>query len=302
MAREKICIMTDCACDLPKSILKIYNIQLVDFYIETNEGKFQDIHEITAENVFEYLLIEGKTIKTSPPSVEEFIRYFIKQLSQYDEIIYIALTSKISRSLEFAIQAATKMRMLDKRIHIFDSKHISTGTGLIALKAAEMARENKTSQEILLELEKMCNKISATFLIQDLDYLCRNGRVDKRLKTICDFLNLHLVLQMKDGFLKIKTFKIGNYEKSMIRYMKKELKNISEENIEKLCVTYSGVNVQMLKKLKWSFKNIAHIDSIMTIKASATTSGNSGPQSIGLFFIKNKPLNEKSLKKVKEIT
>lgn len=286
MVREKICIMTDCACDLPKSILKIYNIKLIDFYIETNEGKFQDIHEITAENVFEYLLNEEKMINTSSPSVEEFIRYFIKQLSKYDEIIYITLTSKISHSLEFATQAATKMKILNKRIHIFDSKQISTGTGLIALKAAEMARENNTSQEILLELKKMCNEVSATFLIQDLDYLCRNGRVDKRLKIICNFFKLYPVLQMKDGVIKIKTFQIGNYEKSMIRYMKKELKNISEENMEKLCVTYSGVNVQTLKRLKWNFKNIACMHSVMTIKASATTSGNSGPQSIGLFFIK----------------
>ncbi len=286
MVREKICVMTDCACDLPKSILKIYDINMVYFYIETEEGKFQDIHEITSENVFEYLSEEGKTTKTSPPSAEEFIRYFIKQLGRYDEIIYVTLSSKVSTSMQAVTKAATQMKMLDKRIHIFDSKQLSTGTGLLALKAVEMAKEGKTSKEILLELEKMRTKICSTFIVKNLDYLYQNKRVNKQLKTICDFFNIHLVLQIKDGFMKIKSFQIGNYERSIVRYIKKELRNIPKEKIDRLCITYAGVNLETLKRLKVNLNGTTNMNTIMTIKASATTSGNCGPQTIGLIFIK----------------
>ncbi len=286
MVHEKICVMTDCACDLPKSILKIYDINMAYFYIETEKGRFQDIHEITSQNVFEYLMDEEKTTKTSPPPVEEFIRYFIKQLGRYEEIIYITLSSKISTSMENVIKAATQMKMLDKRIHIFDSKQLSTGTGLLALKAVEMAKEGKTSKEILLELEKMRTKICATFIVQNLDYLYQNKRVNKQLKTICDFFNIHLVLQIKDGFMKIKSIQIGNYERSIMRYIRKELKNIPKEKMDRLCITYAGVNLQTLKLLKVNLNKAINMNTVMTIKASATTSGNCGPQTIGLFFIR----------------
>ena len=53
--KRTICITTDCVCDLPTETLKENDIDVVYFYIETDTGRFRDVSEITAQNIFDYL-------------------------------------------------------------------------------------------------------------------------------------------------------------------------------------------------------------------------------------------------------
>jgi len=61
---------------LPTDILKRYEIDLMYFYIETETGKFRDVAEITAQNVFEYVENGGQHLVSKPPMVEEFRDFF----------------------------------------------------------------------------------------------------------------------------------------------------------------------------------------------------------------------------------
>ena len=65
MAKEKLCITTDCVCDLPDYLLKKHNIDLIYFYINTDTGRFRDRDEITAQNVFEYYANNGRECVTT---------------------------------------------------------------------------------------------------------------------------------------------------------------------------------------------------------------------------------------------
>ena len=58
--KKKICITTDCVCDLPDEMLRDNDIDIVYFYIDTDTGRFRDRSEITAQNIFEYLKNGGK--------------------------------------------------------------------------------------------------------------------------------------------------------------------------------------------------------------------------------------------------
>ncbi len=286
MAGKKICIMTDCACDLPENILKMYDINVIYFYIETERGRFRDIDEITSENVFEYLMSDGKRTKTSPPKAEEFIEYFVKKLGEYDEIIHIAISSQISKCVEVSTKAAKQMGILNECIHIFDSKHLSTGAGLLVIRAAKMAKAGSTTKEILSELETMHSKVSTTFMVQDLDYLYRNGMVSRQAKMLCSMFKVHPVLEMRDGFIKLKSIQIGDYEKSTVRYIKKQLKHVQKIQNNKLFITYAGCSVHDLKIIRQEVDKYISFDSIMKVKASATISVNCGPRTFGLFILK----------------
>lgn len=285
--KNSICITTDCVCDLPNEILKEYNIDVLYFYIETDTGRFRDVSEITAQNIFDYLNNGGQKSKTNAPAPDEFIEFFTNKLKTCDEIIYIATGSKLSAAVKNSKEAVEQMGKLGEKIHIFDSGHLSTGIGHIALKAAEMVKNGVSNSEtILAELEKMRNVVSTSFMADSADYLYRNGRVSKAVQVMCSIFNIHPVLAMKNGHLGLKAVKIGSYEKSTLRYIRNELKTPNIRT-DRLFITHAGCTANDIKLIKKEVNHIMKFDSVIVTKASATISGNSGPRTFGLLFVKN---------------
>ncbi len=286
MAGTKVCITTDCVCDLPEDVLKRHNIDMMYFYIETETGRFRDVDEITAQNIFESIERGGKRTISNAPPVEEFMEFFNQKLRTCDEIIHIAISSKISMSVRNSMNAAGRLGAAASRIHIFDSQHLSTGIGLLVLKAAEMAAAGHGSAEILSALEKMRGKVSTTFMAKNADFLYQNKQVNKTTKDLCNFFNIHPVLEMRDGFLKLKTIQMGDYEKSAVRYVRKTLRRSKTIDTGRAFITHAGCSVNDLKIVRREVDKRIAFDSIMVSKASATISGNSGPRTFGVLFVK----------------
>ncbi len=286
MAGNRICITTDCVCDLPDDMLKKNEVELVYFYITTDSGRFKDVAEITAQNVFEYLAVTGGKTTTEAPPKDEFLSFFNRKLKEYDEIIHIAISSGVSKSYENAMQAVEEMGDMGKQVHVVDSWHLSTGIGHLVLRAAEMARSGADSKQIIDEMTEMRNRVSSSFMADNADYLYRNAKVTKTVQRICSLFKIHPVLGMKEGQLKLKSFHIGNYEKSAVRYIRSELKNYSKIKNKLLFITHAGCRASDMKLARLQVNHIMKFDEVIVTKASATISGNSGPRTFGLLYIK----------------
>ena len=287
MAENKICITTDCVCDLPDEILKKNNVDLIYFYIETDSGRFRDIDEITAQNVFDYLENGGvKTVTEAPPS-NEFIHFFNEKLKSYDAIIHICISSKISKSFSNAIQAVEEMGEKN-RIYVIDSLHLSTGIGHMVLRAAEMVRSGSCAENIIAEMEDMRSMVSTSFMADNTDFLYLNGQVSKAVHKICTIFKIHPVLSMQNGFLKLKSSCIGNYKRSAAKYVRAELKSTNRIKSNRLFITHAGCSTSDIKMIKKYVSNFMKFDDVIVTKASATISSNSGPRTFGLLYIKEK--------------
>ncbi len=285
--KRKICITTDCVCDLPDEMLKEYNVDVVYFYIETDSGRFRDVNEITAQNIFDYLKNGGQKSMTTAPPPNEFIDVFTKKLKENDEVIHIATGSSLSACVKNSKTAVEQMGNLGERVHIFDSGHLSTGIGHIVIKAVEMVRNGvDDSGRILSELENMRDRVSTSFMADSADYLYRNKRVSKAVQMLCGIFNIHPVLAMQKGVLGLKSVQIGSYEKSALRYVRKELKTPNIK-ADRLFITHAGCTASDIKMIKNEVSRIMKFDSVIVTKASATVSGNSGPRTFGLLYVKD---------------
>ena len=118
--KNSICITTDCVCDLPNEILKEYNIDVLYFYIETDTGRFRDVSEITAQNIFDYLNNGGQKSKTNAPAPDEFIEFFTNKLKTCDEIIYISTGSKLRTAVKKSKKAVEQKGKLGEKKHKLD--------------------------------------------------------------------------------------------------------------------------------------------------------------------------------------
>ena len=288
MAENRICITTDCVCDLPDEMLRKNNVDLIYFYIETDSGRFKDVDEITAQNIFEYLKNGGiKAVTEAPPS-DEFVSFFTEKLKTYDSVIHIAISSRISKSVSYAKQAAEMMGEEGKRVHIIDSGHLSTGIGHMVLRAAEMVRGGSNSEQIISEMEDMRGRVSTSFMADNADYLYLNGQVGKGVHKLCTMFHIHPVLGMEDGYLKLKACHIGNYRKSAAKYVRAELRANRKIKGNRLFITHAGCSTSDIKMVKKYVGSLMKFDEIVVTKASATISSNSGPRTFGLLYIKEK--------------
>ncbi len=288
MTDNRICITTDCVCDLPDEILKKNNVDMVYFYIKTDTGCFKDVDEITAQNIFDYLKNGGVKSETEAPPADEFVSFFTEKLKKYDHVIHISISSKISKSVENATQAVEKMGEDGKRVHIVDSGHLSTGIGHIVLSAAKMARGGADYQQIIAKAEDLRDRVSTTFMADNADYLYRNGKVGKNVQRICGFFRIHPVLGMKDGYLKLKSFQIGDYKRSALNYIRSELKPHKSIRTKRLFITHAGCSVNDIRLIKKEVNRIMKFDEVIVTKASATISSNSGPRTFGLLYLTEK--------------
>lgn len=282
--RKNIVITSDCVCDLPTELLEQYDVEIIYFYVITDNGCFKDRDEISARNVVEYFANGGKHIQTLAPAVEEYRDFFKDKLEKCDEILHISIASTLSKSVENASEAAKEF---SGRVKVFDSGHLSTGIGHMVIKAASLAAENRSASEIINFLEDIKDKISTSFIAKNADYLYRTGRVSKFVKDACTTFRVHPVLGMKNGMMKLKLAYIGDYEKAVLRYARKEVRRAEKIDKKRVFITHAACSIKLISAVKEEITKKCGFEQIIVSNASATISSNCGADTIGVLWVKN---------------
>lgn len=287
MEKKKVGIIAECVCDLPPNIIEEYDISIVYFLVETDSGIFADTYEITAENIIGYMEAGGKKSKSSAPSVEVYIEAFRKKLKKYEEVFLPTIGSSISASYANAVKAVREMGDEGKRIHVFDTGHLSTGLGHMVISAAQLASAGESAETITAALTDLQSRVSTSFIAMNVNYLYRNGLVSKTVMKLCGMLNAHPVLVMKKGKLTAEYIEFGNYERSYARYIKRQLKGSGRIDKTRAFITYAGVPLKYIEEIKNQAERLGGFREIIVTKASATISSNCGPGTVGVLFIRN---------------
>lgn len=286
---KKLGISTDCLSDLPDSYLRAHSIDVMRFYIHTANGKFtgkfKDGVEITARNILEYFEDGGEMPKTRIAAPEEYRFFFQKNLKQYDEIIHFAVSNKASLSYHNATESLQLLGEDGKRVTVIDSGHLSMGLGLMVLKAVEMRDSGKSTAEIIEASKNMRSKISTSFIVTRADHLYHNGKISKSVKDVCSLFRSHPVFFMKDRKITLKSLRIGNYGKAVLRYVRSELKHSDKIDQKLLFITHAGCPQKIISQILAEIEKTCKFDKVIVNKASATFTCNTGPAMVGLYYV-----------------
>ena len=128
-------IITDSSCDLPQELIDKYNVDILPLRINLGEKSYADRTDITPEQIFAWADEHKDTPKTSVFSIDTAINWFEKYPE--DELICFSISTEMSSSLN-----VMRLAMLDvegeDRIHLIDSRNLSSGIGLLVCAAGEM--------------------------------------------------------------------------------------------------------------------------------------------------------------------
>lgn len=179
---SKIAILADSSCDFTPERAQKAGFFVVPLQVTFEDGSvYRDGIDLTSEEFFKKLAASKQLPKTSQPTIETWMNA-MKQFADYDDIIVITVSGKVSGSLSGASMARRMLREEEEfrpNIHLIDSMTASGAVAGFALDAVRMVREGCRAQEILNRLLYLQNHLAVYFIFDSLEYLRKGGRIGK---------------------------------------------------------------------------------------------------------------------------
>ena len=206
---KKVAIATDSNSGITQKKAKELGISVVPmpFFID-DELYFEDI-TLTQEQFYEKLQSDC-TITTSQPSPADVTDLWDKLLKEYDQVVYIPMSSGLSNSCETAIILSGDY---EGKVFVVDNHRISVTLKRSVLDAIELSKQGKSGEEIKKILEDTKHEASIYITVDTLKYLKQGGRITPAAAAIGTVLNIKPILQLQgeklDSFAKARGFKQG---------------------------------------------------------------------------------------------
>ena len=196
-------LISDSTSYLPENLINEYGIIIIPLNLHLEGKSYKEGRDISHAEFYNIFKSSKTFPTTSQPSAGEFLEVF-QRLSCDDEALVVAISSELSGTVQSALMARNMLETrLQKNIHIIDSRSSSMGMGFQLLKAGEMFAQGRTMTEVIEEVERIKIQQEIYFIVDNLEYLVRGGRLRKSSGLIGNLLQLKPVLTVKEGKLEL---------------------------------------------------------------------------------------------------
>ena len=286
---SKVKIITDSCSDLPAEIIDSYDIEFLNIEVNINNQTYYDRADLQPADFYQLLKKEENGVpRTSRITPAKFIEVYKKALAEYDQLLVIAFSSKLSGILESAVLAKKELNStldneLDSdRITILDSKAASVGQGLLVYKAAKWLQEGRELDSVVEDLMADASRLEHIFAVGDLEMLKRGGRISKTKAVMANVLNIKPILHIKDG--KILAHDRVRGKKRMISYLLDQIeKKADRPESQVIALTYSQ-NEKYALKLKTEIEARFKPEEIFISEIGAAVGSHAGPGTLAVVF------------------
>ena len=212
----------------------------------------------------------------------EYLELFEKYSGSYDAVIHISLSSELSSSYQNACLAANEF----SNISVIDSRNLSTGQGLVVLKACELAQSASSVEEVISSLNDFTTKVEASFVLDQLGYMVKGGRCSAVAALGANLLGLKPCIEVKDGKMGVVKKYRGSFAKCLSSYVKERLANRDDLDRDYLFVTCTPVSDECIQTVESAVKECAEFKNIYWTNAGCTISCHCGPGTLGVLFVR----------------
>jgi len=202
---NKITIIADSCCNLFEKDLKgdKINFHVVPLTLVLGSEEFLDDEKLDTQKFVDKM----NNSKACPHSACPNPDAFYEIMKKNDNIIVVTLSSKLSATHASAIQAVEMLKQSypDKKVHVLDTLSAAAGLDYICFKIRDLVKEGKSYDEIIGQLDEIRKNTRVRFLLQNLDNLIKNGRLNKVVGKILTTAKIKLICG-DDGEGEIKKF------------------------------------------------------------------------------------------------
>ena len=278
----KIKVLSDSTCDLSQQLLQQYDIALVPLTVVKADEQFKDGVTITPADIFAHVANGGSLCSTAAVSIGEYEDIFAQYSADYDGVILVNIGSGFSACHQNALLAAEEF----SNVRVIDSHNLTTGQGLVVLKACQLAESATDLDALAAELRTYTEKIEVSFLVDKLDYLVKGGRCSSAAALGANLLNLKPCIEVKNGKMAVGKKYRGNYAKCLATYVKERLEGRDDIDWSTLFVTKTVISDDNYDAVMEAIGTYGHFEQIHETTAGCTISCHCGPGTLGILFVR----------------
>ncbi len=279
---NKIKLISDSTCDLTEELLKEHDIEVIPLYVNFNDRSYFDGVDLSVPEMYEIVKKNGVLPKTAAASPGAFFKAFEKYTKAGYDVIYIGIGSKLSATLSSANTA--KSMLESKNIHLIDSQNLSSGSGLLLLKASDFIKQGLSATEIKTKIEKLVPKVRSQFVIDTLEYLYKGGRLNALSAMMGTMLKIKPIIKVRNGAMSVGKKARGNILKGVDMMIKEVIEHKDEIDDEYMMITHSMAHetyLYIIDKIKDKIK----IKNLYETNAGCVISSHCGKGTIGILYI-----------------
>ncbi|MCF1585475.1 DegV family protein [Tetragenococcus koreensis] len=239
----KLKIVTDSSATMKSSLRDQYDIHIIPLSVMIDGTVYTDDESLTGERFMEMMAKAKKLPKTSQPPIGEFVNLYDKLGADGSEVLSIHMSDTLSGTVDAARQASN---ITKSKVTVIDTKTTDQSLAFAVIRAAQLAQEGKTSEEVLPEIQQMLQNTKLYIGVSTLENLVKGGRISRAKGLLSSILSMRVIMEFKNGdlFPIIKGRGTKTFNKWFER-LKSELKNNS--TVKKIGISYAGGKEQCEK-------------------------------------------------------
>ena len=274
----KIAVSVESTNDLSKELLAQYDVKVIPYQIVLKDQTFKD-GEISTQELFDFVDANGVLPKTNALNEFEYTEYFEELKKEYDAVVHICLSSGLSSSCGNAERAAGSL----ENVYVVDSQSLSTGIGLLALYARELAESGVDAKEIAEKVQARTKALQVSFVVERLDYLYKGGRCNAMALLGANLLKIRPRIVVKDGKMGSDKKYRGTMGKVIAKYCAEVLEEFHNPDLDKVFITYTTATEEMVASARTALEN-AGFKNIYETHAGCTIASHCGANTLGILY------------------
>ena len=211
---NKIAILTDSSSEINQAEAKELGVYMLNLPLAIDGKEYFENIDITIEEIKENLR-NGKRVQTSQATLGDLITMYDKLLEEYDQIIHVPLSSKLSGMYN---TATTLSRQYDGRITVIDAKCACVPIAYLCYDIRKCLDLDMSPEAIKELVESEGHMLEACIIPQDINYLKMGGRISAAAAALAGLLKIVPILSVNDDGIDVYD-KVRTEKKALSRMM-----------------------------------------------------------------------------------
>jgi DegV family protein with EDD domain len=278
-----IALITDSTAYIPQEFVARYNLKIMPQVLIWDEDTYQDGIDIQPDEFYSRLRTSKTMPTTSQVSIAAMKTTFEDVIGKGYHVLGIFISSKLSGTIQSAIQAIEMMGSAGKEVTILDSQSTAMALGFQVLATARAIKDGANLDDAIATAEKARDHTGVYFAVDTLEFLHRGGRIGGAKRFFGTALNVKPVLTLNDGRIEAVE-QIRTKKKAIARVMElveEQVKGLSSIHIATL---HANAEADAKELLDTAAKRIDITDSILT-SVSPVVGSHAGPGTVGLAYM-----------------
>lgn len=281
--QHNIVIASDSTCDLNAELIGQYGIKLLPLKVNLGEQRYADGVDIDPEMIYRHYEAKKELPKTAAPNIADFQDFFAKHTANGQSVVFFTISADMSSTYNNARLVAGET----ERVHVVDTRNLSTGGGLLVVAAAVMAEQGLPAEEIAARCREMVDCVDASFVIDDLEFLHKGGRCSAVAAFGANLLQLKPCITVKGGKMGVGKKYRGKFAAVLQRYVADRLEGAAVEP-DRVFVTHAGCDEAIVQACVEQVRATGMFREIHVTRAGCTISAHCGRNTLGVLFLRKR--------------